>query len=1182
MKSIKFEARTWQPQFKVLNIFFYLTTLALFIIQFNLNAQTFPTGFSQVKVATINYPTSMAFAPDGRIFCTEKAGRVKIIKNGVLLTTSFLQVSVNQLNERGLSCIAFDPNFSINKYVYVCYTTSSTPIHSRLSRFTANGDVAVAGSEVEILNFEPSVNSIHNIGGMAFGMDGKLYLGVGNDNVNSNSQDLNNYKGKLLRINTDGSVPAGNPFTGSESAKRIWAYGIRNPWTVAIQPGTGKIFVIDVGEGSWEEINNATAGGKNFGWPGSEGMTSNPAYTSPVYTYAHGSTGTGNGCAITGGAFFNPSSSNYPSQYTGKYFYIDYCNHWINYLDLSNGAQKFNFASNLGNALNYISVGSDGNLYYYSISQNALYKIIYSNNNSPVITDQPDNLTVSQGQQAIFNVAASGTDPLSYQWKKNGVNISGANFSNYTINNVQTTHAGQYSVLITNSFGNVTSNAATLTVTAFNAKPVATIITPSNGTFYRDGNTISFSGNGTDQEDGVLPASAFNWAVEFHHSVHIHPGPSISPGIKNGSFIASFGSEVTANVYFRLILYVTDSQGLTDTAYVDIHPVTSTLSLASQPSGLQLLLEEQPHATPYSALAVSGMTRALGVTSPQVLNGTNYVFDHWAHGGNATQNILITDNNQTYTAVFIASGTASCNASGTITRDYWANVTGPSISSVPVNTTPTSSSQIAIFEGPSNIGANYGSRIRGYICPPLTGNYTFWIASDNNSELWLSTNDQAGNKIKIAFVPGYTVPRNWAKYPEQKSALIHLVAGQKYYIEAIHREGSEGDNLAVGWQLPSGILERPIPGTRLSPFSVSNLPVVTITSPSNNSSYPSPSNIAINATASSNGGSITKVEFYQGSTKIGEDITLPYSFTWVNVTSGNYVFKAIATNNTGQTGSSPVINVIVTTCPTPIITPSGPTTMCSGSVILQANTGSGYIYQWKKDGVSISGATNSSYTATVTGGYQVKIIHGSCISWSAPTSVKIQSGLKASITPAGPTTFCTGGSVKLFANTCTGYSYQWKKNGVYIPGAVNSAYSAVASGNYQVQVTQAGINAWSALVAVTVNPCREIETNLNDQTKQLVSSNSIAPLNKFQMNIYPNPNTGLFTIELNMAITQEEKVNMRIVNVLGQEVYSKQYGMIDNYIKETVELDKSLPTGIYTLQVMIGNQVENTTVVMSR
>lgn len=1154
----------------------------------SLRAQTFPAGFSQVKVGTIYYPTSMAFAPDGRIFVTEKAGKVKIIKNGAVLSTPFLTVNVDQLNERGLSSIGIDPNFNTNHYVYIYYTVPGNPVHNRLSRVTANGDVMLAGSEVQILNFEPCVNSIHNSGGMAFGPDGKLYIGVGNDNVNSNSQDLSNYLGKVLRINSDGSVPAGNPFSGSESAKRIWAYGFRNPWSLAIQPGTGKIFVNDVGEGAWEEINDATTGGKNFGWPGSEGMTSNPNYTNPVYTYHHGATGSNDGCAITGGTFFNPATTNYPAQYTGKYFFIDYCNDWINYIDVAT-AQKSNFATGLGGGGNYIKVGPDGNLYYFSISQNSLYKIIYSNTNAPAITSQPANQTVPQGQSASFTVSASGATPLTYQWQKNGVNISGANSATYTINNAQQANAGQYKCVVSNAYGNASSNSATLTVTAFNAQPVGTILTPASGTIYRGGDVISFSGSATDQEDGTLPASAFQWIIDFHHDQHIHPGPTIQPGSKTGSFPISTTGEMSANVYFRLKLIVTDSQGLTDTSYVDIHPKTSTLTLNSQPSGLQLFLDGQPHTTPFSILEVSGMVRNIGANASQSMNGGTYNFDHWVHGGGATQNFTVTDNNQSFTAVYTVSTPpppSNCSATGSISREVWSNVPGASVSNIPLTTAPTSTSSLTIFEEPSNSADNYGSRIRGYICPPTTGSYKFWIASDDNSELWLSTDAQPANKTKIASVTGYTGSREWTKYISQQSVSINLNAGQKYYIESLHKEGDRGDNLAVGWQLPNGTMERPIPGTRLSPFT-SNPPAVTITSPANNTNFPSPANITINATANVNGRGISKVEFYQGNTKIGEDNTSPYSITWMNVTTGNYAIKAVATDNSGQVGFSSVINIVVTSCSTPVITPSGPTTMCSGSVVLNATSGSGYVYQWKKDGNDISGATAAAYTANATGDYQVKVIHGSCISWSAPTHVSIQNSLSATITAGGPTTFCNGGNVKLYANTCSGYTYQWKKNGNNIAGANASVYTATTGGTYQLQITQNGANAWSALVDVTVNACEAEKNEASDSTQQLpvaetakLSADSSSATPSFQMKVFPNPTTGLFTISFNMGTIAQEKVSLSMLNMLGQQVYSKQFSG-SGAIRETVELDQSLPTGIYTLQVLVGNKMENTSVFLS-
>lgn len=350
--------------------------------------------------------------------------------------------------------------------------------------------------------------------------------------------------------------------------------------------------------------------------------------------------------------------------------------------------------------------------------------------------------------------------------------------------------------------------------------------------------------------------------------------------------------------------------------------------------------------------------------------------------------------------------------------------------------------------------------------------------------------------------------------------------------------------------------------------------------------FSSSANITITANAAINGGSISKVEFYQGTTKIGEDLTAPYAYTWMNVPTGNYVLKAIATSSTGLTGTSQFVNISVNTCSTPIITPSGPATVCSGTVVLNSSTGQGFAYQWKKNGANISNATSPSYTATVSGEYQVKVIHGSCISWSAPIMVRIENGLRASITPGGPTSFCQGGNVKLYANTCSGYTYQWKRDGADIPGATSSTYIANVAGSYQVRVTQNGANAWSALVNVTVQQCMaqdddtdEDLSNDNQLKDYTIASTTTEP---FQMKVYPNPTTGLFSIALNMATTDTEKIKMKMINMLGQEVYSKETIASSNYLKETVELDGSLPAGVYTLQIMIGSQVESTSVVLSK
>jgi len=159
-----------------------------------------------------------------------------------------------------------------------------------------------------------------------------------------------------------------------------------------------------------------------------------------------------------------------------------------------------------------------------------------------------------------------------------------------------------------------------------------------------------------------------------------------------------------------------------------------------------------------------------------------------------------------------------CNASGAISREVWTSVSGSDVASIPLNSYPNQTGTLSLFEAPSNVGANYGQRIRGTICAPVSGEYVFWIASNDNSELWLSTDHTPDHKVKIASVTGYTGAREWSKYPSQQSAPVTLVAGRSYYIEALHKQGANTDNLAVGWQLPDGFLERPIPGSRLSPY----------------------------------------------------------------------------------------------------------------------------------------------------------------------------------------------------------------------------------------------------------------------------------------------------------------------------------------------------------------------------
>ena len=194
------------------------------------NAATLPAGFTETIITGLNSPTAMTFAPDGRLFVCQQTGSLRVIKNGAVLATPFITLSVNASGERGLLGVAFDPNFATNNFIYLYYTTATAPIHNRVSRFTANGDVVVPGSEVIILELNNlSTATNHNGGAIHFGPDNKLYVAVGENANGANAQTFTNLLGKMLRINTDPAdlIPADNPYfndatvTGVNNAIRL-------------------------------------------------------------------------------------------------------------------------------------------------------------------------------------------------------------------------------------------------------------------------------------------------------------------------------------------------------------------------------------------------------------------------------------------------------------------------------------------------------------------------------------------------------------------------------------------------------------------------------------------------------------------------------------------------------------------------------------------------------------------------------------------------------------------------------------------------------------------------------------------------------------------------------------------------------------------------------------------------
>ena len=627
---------------------FHFFCLFLLVVA-RVGAATVPTGFTEGLVAGgLSSATAMSFAPDGRLFVCQQNGLLRVIKNDVLLGTPFLTVPVDSSGERGLLGVAFDPNFAVNRFVYVYYTTTSPAVHNRISRFTANGDVAVAGSEAVICELENlSSASNHNGGAIHFGPDGKLYVAVG-DNANSaNAQTLANRLGKMLRLNTDGTIPTDNPFysTAIGVNRAIWALGLRNPFTFAFQPGTGRMFINDVGQNAVEEINDGLAGA-NYGWPSCEGACGSPNYDDPIYQYSHSA-----GCAIVGGAFYNPATSQYPAEYTSNYFFADLCSGWIRRLNPANG-NVTTFATGASTPVD-LAVSADGSLYYLARGASAVYRVRFAG--VPSITQNPQSRTVPTGGSATFTVAATGAQPLSYQWQRNAVNIPGATATSYTINNAQPQDNGAtFRCRVSNTLGSVTSAAATLTVSD-NRAPMAFINSPPNGSDYNAGDTIFVSGSATDPEEGALPGAAFSWTVVFHHDAHTHPFRGPITGVTD-TFEVPISGETAANVFYRIHLTVTDSNGAQGSTYIDIVPNTVVLTLVTDPPGLDLTLDGQPIGTPSSFESVVGMLRTLGAPAPQRINKGNYSFWGWSDGGAQTHEISTPEIDSDYLAAYRRKG----------------------------------------------------------------------------------------------------------------------------------------------------------------------------------------------------------------------------------------------------------------------------------------------------------------------------------------------------------------------------------------------------------------------------------------------------------------------------------------------------------------------------------------------
>lgn len=360
----------------------------------------------------LDSPVAMEFAPDGRLFVAELAGKVRVINETGLLSDQIIAgLEVYHENENGLLGLALDPEFASNGYIYLFATIDTKEqriyrvVEPRYRTTDADAEPLI------IRDHLPTRGEFHSGGGLKIGPDGKLYFSIGDNLIPENAQDMNTLAGKISRINLDGSTPDDNPFTTTTGAPRsIYAVGFRNPFRFCFAPD-GRMFALDVGsdgDGRREEINLVVSG-QNYGWPlveGSQGFGGDPAYTDPIYSYHDG------GAAPVGAVYY--TGGHFPSEFRGDLFHLEYVlgRLYRTVLDGDRVIAHTNFAETDGGPVDMVQ-GPDGALYICELYTGEI-KRVYStradaNPNSAVAGEQDESPPTVQNQTLASGLCGLGT-----------------------------------------------------------------------------------------------------------------------------------------------------------------------------------------------------------------------------------------------------------------------------------------------------------------------------------------------------------------------------------------------------------------------------------------------------------------------------------------------------------------------------------------------------------------------------------------------------------------------------------------------------------------------------------------------------------------------------------------------------------------------------------------------------
>jgi glucose/arabinose dehydrogenase/PKD repeat protein len=693
--------------------------LAMALLSPAARAITLPSGFSDQPVTKLSAITAFAFTPDGRILVTNQDGKLVVYKNGAQLATPAIDLTsrVCRDQERGLLGVAVDPAFSTSHRVFLYYTfkkagncntgTGTDKPVNRVSSFVlGDNDVVSPTSEIILIDNIYSIGGIHNAGDLHFGKDGFLYVSVGDsgcdlDNTsdcgskNNNARDESILNGKILRIVKDGSIPAGNPFQGADSARcnvaghtdatkkcqETFAWGLRNPYRISFDPNAAgtRFFINDVGQNVWEEIDEAAAGA-DYGWNLREGhcktgsSTDCPAppsgMTDPVYDYNHST-----GCtAITAGAF--APNGVWPAVYDNTYLYGDFvCGKIIRLTPKTGGGfTASDFATGMGNSstvgMSFGPFGTTQALYYANrLNGGELRRIVFTGtgvNRAPTARASADKTFGPLPLTVTFDGSASSdpdNDALGYDWDfGDGTTHSTAQKPSHTYGT-----AGTFTVTLVVNDGKGGQDSETLRIDAGNSPPVPVIDAPLASKTFRVGEVLTLQGHATDPDQGTgnLSDNALSWVVIKHHNTHVHPflpetvGNNVQiPPAPNPEDLDS----VTTS-YLEIQLTATDAKGLSATVTRNIFPNVVNLSFTTTPAGLRLEFNGLPFTTPKTV--PSWENYGLSVNAPnQTSGGSAYSFASWSDGGAASHTIVTPATAASYSASFSATPVTSLFSDG--------------------------------------------------------------------------------------------------------------------------------------------------------------------------------------------------------------------------------------------------------------------------------------------------------------------------------------------------------------------------------------------------------------------------------------------------------------------------------------------------------------------------------------